>query len=111
SPGGSRSPRGLLSTGWGGPSSIAERIGWSKLPRRMRGSNRRPRLAAFAAAVATLLALTVVLAPGPSSGPRRELAAVGSRYHVKVLRDTWGVPHVFGQRDADTAYGLAWAHA
>jgi len=72
---------------------------------------RRHRLAAFAAAVATLLALTVVLTPGPPPGPRRDLAAVGSRYHVKVLRDTWGVPHVFGQSDADTAYGLAWAHA
>jgi penicillin amidase/acyl-homoserine-lactone acylase len=29
---------------------------------------------------------------------------------VQILRDTWGVPHVFGKTDADTAYGLAYAH-
>jgi len=63
------------------------------------------------AAVTVLLALSVVLAPGPPPPPHRGLAAAGSRYHVRVLRDTWGVPHVFGQSDADTAYGLAWAHA
>jgi acyl-homoserine-lactone acylase len=33
------------------------------------------------------------------------------RYDVRILRDTWGVPHVFGRTDADVAYGLAWAHA
>jgi len=29
---------------------------------------------------------------------------------VKILRDTWGVPHIFGKTDADVAYGLAYAH-
>lgn len=33
------------------------------------------------------------------------------RYHVRILRDTWGVPHIFGRTDADVAYGLAYAHA
>ena len=33
------------------------------------------------------------------------------RYNVNILRDTWGVPHIFGQTDADTAYGLGYAHA
>ncbi len=32
-------------------------------------------------------------------------------YDVRILRDVWGVPHVFGRTDADVAYGLAWAHA
>ncbi len=32
-------------------------------------------------------------------------------YDARILRDTWGVPHVFGRTDADVAYGLAWAHA
>ena len=32
-------------------------------------------------------------------------------YDVRILRDTWGVPHIFGKTDADTAYGLAYAHA
>ena len=30
---------------------------------------------------------------------------------VTIVRDQWGVPHVFGKTDAATAYGLAWAHA
>ncbi|HSB62246.1 MAG TPA: penicillin acylase family protein, partial [Vicinamibacteria bacterium] len=72
----------------------------------------RHRSAGFAAALATLLVLATVLAPVPPSRTGlRGLAAAGSRYDVKVLRDTWGVPHVFGRTDADTAYGLAWAHA
>jgi acyl-homoserine-lactone acylase len=33
------------------------------------------------------------------------------QYDVRILRDTWGVPHVFGKTDPDVAYGLAWAHA
>lgn len=32
-------------------------------------------------------------------------------YDVRILRDTWGVPHVFGKTDAATAYGLGFAHA
>src|SRR5262249_19591570 len=30
---------------------------------------------------------------------------------VRILRDRWGVPHVFGQSDADAAFGLAYANA
>jgi len=33
------------------------------------------------------------------------------KYNVTIYRDTWGVPHIFGQKDRDTAYGLAYAHA
>ena len=46
--------------------------------------------------------------------PREDLASLvpppGS-YEVEILRDTWGVPHVFGKTDAATAYGLGYAHA
>jgi penicillin amidase/acyl-homoserine-lactone acylase len=30
---------------------------------------------------------------------------------VRIVRDTWGVPHVFGKSDFDAAFGLAYAHA
>ncbi len=33
-----------------------------------------------------------------------------SQYDVRILRDTWGVPHVFGVKDTDAAFGLAYAH-
>lgn len=32
-------------------------------------------------------------------------------YDVRILRGTYGVPHVYGERDVDVAYGLAYAHA
>lgn len=33
------------------------------------------------------------------------------REHVTIVRDQWGVPHIYGQKDEDVAYGLAWANA
>ncbi|MCS7162741.1 MAG: penicillin acylase family protein [Bacteroidia bacterium] len=30
---------------------------------------------------------------------------------VEIRRDSFGTPYIFGVRDADCAYGLAWAHA
>ena len=40
-----------------------------------------------------------------------ELEAVNDSYNVVIRRDTFGVPHIFGQTDADAAYGLGYAHA
>jgi acyl-homoserine-lactone acylase len=80
----------------------------------MRNSPRRSRAATFVAGLATLMALVAVLgAQGPPRPRFAELraAAANSRRDVRILRDTWGVPHVFGRTDADAAYGLAWAHA
>lgn len=32
-------------------------------------------------------------------------------YEVQIARDAWGVPHMLGKTHADTAFGLAYAHA
>ncbi len=32
-------------------------------------------------------------------------------YTVEIIRDAYGVPHIYGKTDADAAYGLAYAHA
>ena len=32
-------------------------------------------------------------------------------YDVKIYRDKWGVPHIFGDTDSDVAYGLGYAHS
>ena len=32
-------------------------------------------------------------------------------YNVTIYRDIWGVPHIFGDKDEDTAYGLGYAHS
>ena len=37
--------------------------------------------------------------------------AAAAGYRAEIVRDRWGVPHVFGRRDADVAFGLAYAHA
>lgn len=48
----------------------------------------------------------------PQGQPTFDTLASASRgYDVRILRDTWGVPHVFGVTDADCAFGLAYAHA
>jgi acyl-homoserine-lactone acylase len=64
---------------------------------------------AAAACAAALVAFAVPSAPRPAD-PASLLPPPG-RYDVRILRDTWGVPHVFGRTDADAAYGLAFAHA
>ena len=60
-------------------------------------------------------ALVVVVAadrleqpPPPDPAP---LIAKARQYDVRIKRDTYGVPHVFGSRDADVAFGLAFAHS
>ena len=64
------------------------------------------------AAVAALLVLGLLTIPniiGATDDPGG--ATQARQYDVRILRDTWGVPHIFGKTDADTAYGLAYAHA
>lgn len=48
-------------------------------------------------------------APLPD-GPEPYLEAARG-YDAVIRRDTWGVPHVLGETDADAAFGLAYAHA
>ncbi len=68
----------------------------------------RRRLAVAAVLVLAATAAAVVLRrPGLPPG----LVPAAGTYDVRILRDVWGVPHVFGRTDADVAYGLAWAHA
>ena len=31
--------------------------------------------------------------------------------NIEIIRDNYGVPHIFSKTDAELAYGLAWAHA
>ncbi len=30
---------------------------------------------------------------------------------IEIVRDSFGVPHIYAKTDAQVAYGLAWAHA
>lgn len=31
--------------------------------------------------------------------------------NIEIVRDEWGIPHIFGKTDAEAAYGLAWCNA
>jgi penicillin amidase/acyl-homoserine-lactone acylase len=43
--------------------------------------------------------------------PPPDAATLEHVRRVRIVRDTWGVPHIFGERDQDAAFGLAYAHA
>ncbi|HNB54802.1 MAG TPA: penicillin acylase family protein [Anaerolineales bacterium] len=61
----------------------------------------------------SLLLLTLIayiFNPRPASD-LSDLLPLGEQYDVRILRDEWGIPHVFGVTDADAAFGLAYAHA
>lgn len=49
-----------------------------------------------------------LLLPKP---PYPDAAAWEHAKRVRIVRDTYGVPHVHGERDADAAFGLAYANA
>jgi penicillin amidase/acyl-homoserine-lactone acylase len=76
---------------------------------------RREKIMRVIRPVAAILALLMLVAIVIIYWPEREdlayLASAGEPYTVRILRDEWGVPHVFGETDADAAYGLAYAHA
>ena len=44
----------------------------------------------------------------PDSKPNK---SSNHNYNVTIHRDSWGVPHIYGQTDNDAAFGLAYAHA
>jgi acyl-homoserine-lactone acylase len=58
-----------------------------------------------------LAALTNILYHAPPPVDAGALQKAAEAYQVRIIRDEFGVPHIYGQRDADTAFGLAYAHA
>lgn len=70
----------------------------------------RPRLIRWLI-VAAAAAGALYLFLRPASLPVDYFRSLADRYDVRILRDAWGVPHIFGKRDADVAFGLAYAHA
>ncbi|HEY4265505.1 MAG TPA: penicillin acylase family protein, partial [Micropepsaceae bacterium] len=41
----------------------------------------------------------------------RPVLAAAAKYDATIIRDRFGVPHIFGRRDADAGFGLGYAHA
>lgn len=47
----------------------------------------------------------------PDDVDTEAMIAAAQQYQVRIIRDEFGVPHIYGKRDVDTAFGLAYAHA
>lgn len=63
------------------------------------------------AVVALLVAALVFLAVWEPLAATPPAPPPAHHYDVTIVRDTFGVPHIFGKTDADAAYGIAYAHA
>ncbi|HEX9367405.1 MAG TPA: penicillin acylase family protein, partial [Vicinamibacterales bacterium] len=51
-------------------------------------------------------------APGTQAYAQKDLAAWEKQaQNVTVIRDTWGIPHVYGKTDADAVFGVMYAQA
>ncbi len=58
-----------------------------------------------------LLGVVLLLAGcGPKAPSPEELIPPDGKYDVRILRDEWGVPHLYGKTDVDAIYGLAYAN-
>ncbi len=69
-------------------------------------------LGVMAVAVTGLFVAGLRLAPLHVRSFDADAALVAAeRYDVEITRDALGIPRVIGQTDADTAFGIAWAHS
>ena len=73
------------------------------------------KIGGLALLVIVLVALGFVIVSDRLSRPAPPdpaiLIAKAAKYDVHIVRDNFGVPHVFGHRDVDVAFGFAFAHS
>jgi acyl-homoserine-lactone acylase len=62
-------------------------------------------------AVIVISAALYLKTPAPAAFDRAAAIDAAAAYDARVIRDRFGVPHIYGKRDADVAFGLAYAHA
>lgn len=60
-------------------------------------------------AASLLLAGTTAVAPAPASAQPARWAQQAQR--VTIIRDQWGIAHVYGKTDADAVFGMVYAQA
>ncbi|MEY2758693.1 MAG: hypothetical protein RIR33_2471 [Pseudomonadota bacterium] len=57
------------------------------------------------------LAASALTLAGCMSAPAATVEPARSGHDARIIRDAFGVPHIYGKRNADVAFGLAYAHA
>ena len=60
--------------------------------------------------VALVLAATM-LSWAPPTADKEVAAWAKQARNVTIIRDDWGIPHVYGKTDADTVFGVMYAQA
>ncbi len=66
--------------------------------------------AAWAVLALVLVAIIGLMVWEPFAATRKQ-APPDEAYSAEIIRDDYGVPHIYGARDVDVAYGIARAHA
>ena len=63
--------------------------------------------------IVPLLVLLNLLLLGLRAADWQPQAAIteAAQYDTEIIRDAYGVPHIYGKRDVDVAFGLSYAHA
>ena len=57
-------------------------------------------------------AIVCTVSCAPQAAPDREVAAWEAQAaNVTIIRDDWGIPHIYGKTDADAVFGLMYAQA
>lgn len=70
---------------------------------------RRPARIGNQLSLRTASCILAAFAFTPSAVESRRIAQPASNFTAEIVRDEYGVPHIRGRTDADTAYGLAYA--
>ena len=66
----------------------------------------------FAVIVLGLASLAICLwTPGGAKIDEAAIRDAAKAYDARIIRDAYGVPHVFGVRDEDASFGFGYAHA
>lgn len=66
---------------------------------------------ALAALAILIILLLIALAFWPTVMISPQQAPAAKNYQVEIIRDDYGVPHIYGKTNADVGYGIAYAHA
>lgn len=57
-----------------------------------------------------LIALAIWLKTPNPKYDGESIRATAAEYDARIIRDNWGVAHIFGKTDADTSFGLGYTH-
>lgn len=60
---------------------------------------------------AAVLGAAYLWTPAPAPFDAAAALEAARAYDARIIRDKFGVPHIYGARDVDVAFGLAYAHA